>query len=282
MRYEELHAARAIRDSTVFLGFLLGLFGQAIFDDPLRDRRLSAKSDSLPEKRWTILTWANGNPTVFLWEDELFLLGQMGYDTTIPQRIRLRWKWSKLRLLMRSIRLRYDYDTITTKNWHVHFLLASNCVDWKQARAIRRSRIVVGKQCKHDIRLIAALLHLLLLILVCSSAHHMCHSPFCRPLVPVIYWLAGWLIRPTYQSVLLICDANYTELHRASISNWRSALSRRKFRTVGVSPKPSSAAQLLYEHRPIRHWPPVLLLLLLQPFGTLTHIQVDALTILTI
>ena len=36
--------------------------------------------------------------------------------------------------------LRFDYDTTTTKNWHVHFLLASN---WKQARAIRRSRIVV-------------------------------------------------------------------------------------------------------------------------------------------
>ena len=27
---------------------------------------------------------------------------------------------------LRSIRLRYDYDTTTTKNWHVHFLLASN------------------------------------------------------------------------------------------------------------------------------------------------------------
>jgi len=25
-----------------------------------------------------------------------------------------------------AIRLRYDYDTTTTKNWHVHFLLASN------------------------------------------------------------------------------------------------------------------------------------------------------------
>jgi len=35
--------------------------------------------------------------------------------------------------------LRFDYDTTTTSNRHVHFLLASN---WKQARAIRRSRIV--------------------------------------------------------------------------------------------------------------------------------------------
>ena len=53
------------------------------------------------------------------------------YDTTIPRRTRLRRKWSKLR---------FDCDTTTTKNWHVHFLLASN---WKHARAIRRSRIVV-------------------------------------------------------------------------------------------------------------------------------------------
>jgi len=41
---------------------------------------------------------------------------------------------------LHSIRLRYDYDMTTTKNWHVHFLLASN---WKQARVIRRSRIAV-------------------------------------------------------------------------------------------------------------------------------------------
>ena len=48
---------------------------------------------------------------------------------------------------LRSIRLRYmlryDYDTTTTKNWHAHLLLASNRDEWKQARAIRRSRIVV-------------------------------------------------------------------------------------------------------------------------------------------
>jgi len=44
---------------------------------------------------------------------------------------------------MRSIRLRYDYDTTAMKNCHVHFLLASNRVEWKQARAIRHSRIVV-------------------------------------------------------------------------------------------------------------------------------------------
>jgi len=55
-----------------------------------------------------------------------------------------------------SIRLRYDFDTITTENWHVNFLLASNRVEWKQARAIRRSRIVVVSQsnrnCNHGIR----------------------------------------------------------------------------------------------------------------------------------
>ena len=45
-----------------------------------------------------------------------------------------------------AIRLRYDYNTTTTKNWHAHFLLASNRVEWKQARAIRRSRILVESQ----------------------------------------------------------------------------------------------------------------------------------------
>jgi len=45
-----------------------------------------------------------------------------------------------------AIRLRYVYDTTTTKNWHVNFLLASNRVEWKQARVIRRSRIVVVSQ----------------------------------------------------------------------------------------------------------------------------------------
>jgi len=48
---------------------------------------------------------------------------------------------------MRSIPLRYDNDTTSTKNWHVHFLLSSNRVEWKkEARAIRRSRIVVESQ----------------------------------------------------------------------------------------------------------------------------------------
>jgi len=42
-----------------------------------------------------------------------------------------------------AIRLRYDYDKTTTKNWHVRFSLASNRVEWKQVRAMRRSRIVV-------------------------------------------------------------------------------------------------------------------------------------------
>ena len=45
-----------------------------------------------------------------------------------------------------AIRLWYDYDKTTTKNWHLHFLLASNRVEWKQVRAIRRSRIIVVSQ----------------------------------------------------------------------------------------------------------------------------------------
>jgi len=47
---------------------------------------------------------------------------------------------------LRSIRLRYDYNTTTTKIWHIRFLLASNRVEWKHARAIRRSWIVVVSQ----------------------------------------------------------------------------------------------------------------------------------------
>ena len=39
--------------------------------------------------------------------------------------------------------LRFDYDTTTTT---CSFLLASNRVEWKHARAIRRSRIVVVSQ----------------------------------------------------------------------------------------------------------------------------------------
>jgi len=42
--------------------------------------------------------------------------------------------------------LRFDCDTTTTRlrrKIDVHFLLASNRVEWKQARAIRRSRIAV-------------------------------------------------------------------------------------------------------------------------------------------
>ena len=45
--------------------------------------------------------------------------------------------------------LRFDYDTTTTRlrrKIDVNFLLASNRVEWKQARAIRRSRIVVVSQ----------------------------------------------------------------------------------------------------------------------------------------
>jgi len=42
-----------------------------------------------------------------------------------------------------TICVRFDCDTTTTKNWHVHFLLASNRLERKQARSISRSRIVV-------------------------------------------------------------------------------------------------------------------------------------------
>ena len=54
------------------------------------------------------------------------------YDTTIPRRIRLQQKWSKLWFPL------FDCDTTMTKNWHVHWLLASN------ARVIHRSHLVVG------------------------------------------------------------------------------------------------------------------------------------------
>ena len=47
-------------------------------------------------------------------------------------------------LLFKPIsQLQFDYDKTTTKNSHVHFFVASNRVEWKQARAIRRSRIAV-------------------------------------------------------------------------------------------------------------------------------------------
>ena len=67
------------------------------------------------------------------------------YDTTTIRRCHDAFDYdgSDRNYDLRSIRLRYDYDMTTTKNWHVHFLLASNRVEWKQARAIRRSRIVV-------------------------------------------------------------------------------------------------------------------------------------------
>jgi len=55
------------------------------------------------------------------------------YDTTIPRRIRRRRKWSKLRFAFDSTAIWFDLyliwynnDSTTTKNWHVHFLLASN------------------------------------------------------------------------------------------------------------------------------------------------------------
>ena len=68
------------------------------------------------------------------------------YDTTTIRRyhdaigrIRLRRKWSKLPFAFDSTptRLRHDYD---------EKIDVSNRVEWKQARAIRRSRIVVVSQ----------------------------------------------------------------------------------------------------------------------------------------
>ena len=58
------------------------------------------------------------------------------YGTTIPRRIRLRRKWSKLRFVFDStaIGLRHNYDEKLTCS----FLLASNRVEWKQAGARRR------------------------------------------------------------------------------------------------------------------------------------------------
>ena len=70
------------------------------------------------------------------------------YDTTTIRRCHNAFDYdgSDRNYDLRSIRLRYDYDMTTTKNWTVNFLLTSNRVEWKQARAIRRSRIVVVSQ----------------------------------------------------------------------------------------------------------------------------------------
>jgi len=61
---------------------------------------------------------------------------QLRYDNTTTHS-------TTMEVIEITIRVRFDCDTtmiwLQTKNWHVHFLLASN---WKQARAIHRSRIV--------------------------------------------------------------------------------------------------------------------------------------------
>ena len=62
------------------------------------------------------------------------------YDTTIPRRIG--HISTTTEVIEITIRLRYDNDKTTTKIDMLIFL-ASNRVEWKQARAIRRSRIVV-------------------------------------------------------------------------------------------------------------------------------------------
>ena len=61
-----------------------------------------------------------------------------------------------LKPIKSAIQLRYDYDTtIYDEKLTCSFLLASNRVEWKQARAIRRSRIVVVSQsngnCNHGL-----------------------------------------------------------------------------------------------------------------------------------
>ena len=53
--------------------------------------------------------------TIRLWYD---------YKTTIPQRIWLRQKWSKLQFAFDLTAIWLQHDT--TNNWHVHFLLVSN------------------------------------------------------------------------------------------------------------------------------------------------------------
>ena len=61
----------------------------------------------------------------------------------------LRYVGGLLTHLKPWLQLRFDYYTTTTRlrrKIDVHFLLASNRVEWKQARAIRRSRIVVVSQ----------------------------------------------------------------------------------------------------------------------------------------
>ena len=83
---------------------------------------------------WTLIHWIK----VRTWKHTLkpWLQLRFDYDTTIPRRIRLRRKWSKLRSAFYStaIRLRHDYDEKLTCSFFAR-------VEWKQARAT--SRIVV-------------------------------------------------------------------------------------------------------------------------------------------
>jgi len=52
-------------------------------------------------------------------------------------------------LLPAPVSYAHDYDTTTTKNWRSFFAR----VEWRQARAMRRSRtrIVVESQCNHGV-----------------------------------------------------------------------------------------------------------------------------------
>jgi len=71
---------------------------------------------------------------------------QFNYDTTIPRRIRLRWKWSKLRFAfdLAAMWLQYDYSEKLTCSFFA-------CVEWKQVCAIRRCCITSNRKCNHDI-----------------------------------------------------------------------------------------------------------------------------------
>ena len=55
-------------------------------------------------------------------------------------------QYVKYYYLRRRLSLYHNCDSTMTKIWHVHFLFASNRVEWKQARARRRSRIVLESQ----------------------------------------------------------------------------------------------------------------------------------------
>jgi len=83
-----------------------------------------------------------------------------------------------------------DSTTRLRRKIDVNFLLASNRVEWKQARAIRRSRIVVVSQsnrsCNHGIRYVRCTLNRQVLMmfafayrLTCLLLFELCHYLRC-------------------------------------------------------------------------------------------------------